>query len=79
MRLPVLGYDVSYSISPLEDGVLDLTEFDELLLVSLTADLSRLSQGPRDAPIWHVALDGMLAFSSAKSLLHTLSLDPNVL
>ncbi|XP_019155176.1 PREDICTED: uncharacterized protein LOC109152048 [Ipomoea nil] len=35
----------------------------------ITADLSRIGQGPRDIPLWTVASDGMFSYSSAKAFL----------
>jgi len=64
---------VSYSrdllLDYIHDGALDLAEHVDLIADGVTADLSRLGQGPRDIPVWTPAPDGMFSFSSAKSLL----------
>lgn len=78
---PSAGVSYSHSLLSnfIQDDVLDLMEFDDLLPSNLTADLSRLGQGHRDIPIWRVATNVMFSFSFAKSFLRALGPDSDVL
>ncbi|XP_019172672.1 PREDICTED: uncharacterized protein LOC109168072 [Ipomoea nil] len=66
---PRVSYSREMLLDYIHDCVLDLTGHEELIYAGVAIDLSRMSQGPRDIPLWTAASDGMFSYASSKAYL----------